>query len=958
MFEEEMAKGAVGLSLDTFKTIFKQVFKNSVSDKSVETLFKKVDPNSTNCVKWDDFSTFILMDSVNTTEKPQVLEDATKEFIKHDKTKYHKEIIKRVEFVARENKYVSVTQEGMVSLWSAERKWLQNFNCRDSFVQARCWVTCAVCLNQQSKLAVGCDDGRLYLYELFAIKPRLLTVIGPMDDVATCITYCAKLDDQRDLIVWGDEGGNFHMLTLTKKFFVEYVTEDKPATLSLSSLNRKELMEKYGLSYKMCKIHGDWVNQIAYIPELHSVITCSNDTKKSLTVTSIEHFHERSLHLEKGVKCFEYCRRPAFIITAGSDRIIRIWNPYVLQKAAGAMVGHNCAINSLVLDHEVGNIISIDDLNSVKIWNVRSLKLLQTIQDTSLNRSMAPVTAVYWHGGTKSLVQAQESLRYYEEFKILKPELAVTHANPVVGILYNKTFNLLITACESTIQIFDPWNNDRVFQFVDLHHGSEITSIAFDASERRLITCSRNGEISLWNFNNGQELQRMTTTKMSPVLQATHIIDGTDRFFAGVGADRRVSLFRDNPNNMSTVPARELNGDFMGKFLGHKEDILTIAYCPAKNIFATASVDGDLTIWSMTSGHVKGKMSEPDLNSRSPLERAIEKLCFINSPNSKPTGYIPLITIHGDGILRVWDYENKKMIMSMSFKTRAALKAIHESDDGNYIIIGDAQGEIRILDISSLHTYNGLNGADLAIVEVKSWKAHCEEISAVSFSDVSHVVFTASKDRSVRVWTDDGDFIGILNQEQKWNLNDRETYAKYPVDLTKYWDNDKEEQKRRNRLKEVVIKNFSKGALGIESAVINLMEVELKDIMKTNVVPQHILRERVVARTVADRWLDFTQSKRRKRLFATDISSVMKNEFEYFALRPRDKQGRSKIDLTDCKYFSAFHHLPTFELNAIPSMGKKPTVNVAESRGKANDFVMKTLKAVGQSRKSPATIEK
>ena len=44
---------------------------------------------------------------------------------------------------------------------------------------------------------------------------------------------------------------------------------------------------------------------------------------------------------------------------------------------------------------------------------------------------------------------------------------------------------------------------------------------------------------------------------------------------------------------------------------GHKEDILSIAFCPP-NLLATSSYDGEVLIWNMVSGHIFCHLFSPD----------------------------------------------------------------------------------------------------------------------------------------------------------------------------------------------------------------------------------------------------------------------------------------------------------------------------------------------------------
>jgi WD40 repeat protein len=69
----------------------------------------------------------------------------------------------------------------------------------------------------------------------------------------------------------------------------------------------------------------------------------------------------RRLQVTKGIKCFEYIQRPSFIVTSGRDKIIRLWNPYLLAKPAGQLKGHTGIVSHLAVNNVDGQIISISE---------------------------------------------------------------------------------------------------------------------------------------------------------------------------------------------------------------------------------------------------------------------------------------------------------------------------------------------------------------------------------------------------------------------------------------------------------------------------------------------------------------------------------------------------------------------------------------------------------------------
>lgn len=59
----------------------------------------------------------------------------------------------------------------------------------------------------------------------------------------------------------------------------------------------------------------------------------------------------------------------------------------------------------------------------------------------------------------------------------------------------------------SVVKLWDLATGSFIFEFTDLHPNGGVTCMTFDKSGRRLITGSDNGEVKIWNYNNGQFLR-------------------------------------------------------------------------------------------------------------------------------------------------------------------------------------------------------------------------------------------------------------------------------------------------------------------------------------------------------------------------------------------------------------------------------------------------------------------
>ena len=102
---------------------------------------------------------------------------------------------------------------------------------------------------------------------------------------------------------------------------------------------------------------------------MSSFVACSSEKTKSVTIGDLQRKSVRSINVLKGIRCFEYCKRPSFLITGGRDKTLRLWNPYVLSKCAGTLTGHNASISHICVSPNDGYIISLSD-DKVKSENI------------------------------------------------------------------------------------------------------------------------------------------------------------------------------------------------------------------------------------------------------------------------------------------------------------------------------------------------------------------------------------------------------------------------------------------------------------------------------------------------------------------------------------------------------------------------------------------------------------
>lgn len=99
----------------------------------------------------------------------------------------------------------------------------------------------------------------------------------------------------------------------------------------------------------------------------------------------------------------------------------------------------------------------------------------------------------------------------------------------------------------------------KVFEFKNIHDGSEVTAACFDDSMRRLITGSKSGSLKMWNFNNGQLLKVFDKGNKEEISDVTYVNVGDEKYIVCTGWDKNISVFVDDPEEYVSFPTKVIN---------------------------------------------------------------------------------------------------------------------------------------------------------------------------------------------------------------------------------------------------------------------------------------------------------------------------------------------------------------------------------------------------------------
>lgn len=153
-FQEHVNEdGSSGMDIDKFREVFTDILGAHATYDQMTLLFMKIDANSDGSVDWDEFSTYMMAASNEENSSVSIVFD---DRIRRLLNSPHKDMIKRIDFIQKDRKYISVGRDGTICIWSQKFK-LQKILSTQDFFSSASWVGDAVFMQDSRKLAITTD---------------------------------------------------------------------------------------------------------------------------------------------------------------------------------------------------------------------------------------------------------------------------------------------------------------------------------------------------------------------------------------------------------------------------------------------------------------------------------------------------------------------------------------------------------------------------------------------------------------------------------------------------------------------------------------------------------------------------------------------------------------------------------------------------------------------------------
>ena len=326
-------------------------------------------------------------------------------------------------------------------------------------------------------------------------------------------------------------------------------------------------------------------------------------------------FHDQ----RTGIYNIEFYERKNLIFTSGFDHDIHVYAPYNNNTCIYKLKGHNSSIKSMAMNEKENELITIDIMGNMKVWDLNSSTNFQTInikdsvliEQNHLKKLMEQNNLTSNKNRTTnlhliSLPNVNKILIYGEKFLIFEKgktkNSTLCDDNLILGSIYNNLTNDIITFSNRRVKFWNIFNGKCKKIFEDPLKGSEITAFACDKRQKRFYLGDINGKIKNFNMSDGSFLNEFHSHKS----EITNIIYSSKKEFLISCSTDLIILIQTDDQILKTELIKEINLSYLLLNISLKDNknlIRGLKYDEDRNTLIIALFDGVISYYDIN--HLK-----------------------------------------------------------------------------------------------------------------------------------------------------------------------------------------------------------------------------------------------------------------------------------------------------------------------------------------------------------------
>lgn len=744
------------LSLDQWRnsTLRFYIDDGKLSDGEFEKYFRRIDANSDEKLTWQELVLYMIQEI--TIRNLKMNNAITSRIIRVNipvppRSSQHRDMIQRIRICKRTGRYATLSQDSIRFWDSNDLSFLHVLfepgNFSDFYMFDYPFI-----------LVAATTDRRLVFYEL-----EMFTIL-PVEICASPSTRAIKnmsLEEAENTLqtLHSTEIPLFNVPTVI--YEIESAERDKN-TMSffigddegyIEAFNLCVPQRRNGNDYKVYrlargKIHAKRINEIKTIKLLKCYASCSQDgTVKFWTYLGSSFRTLREFPHQSPVSGFLFLESQKVLVTYGNTRDSLVWgiNPPQKMFTLGEHYNQIECLTEFETTNKEHYIITITNRKEFKMWDSSNYRSLLEWTDPSMQRPENRFTSALFDSVRYCLITCSAyPTKLAEDFTTSVSHIEeVSHNYPIVGCFYSREYDQMVT-CDAirTIKLWEYKNGNLEAAHREklTNQSTHITTACLDNSSRRIITAKVDGEITLWNFNSGQEIISFKISEDSLISILQCVMIQNREYLVCCRWDRRILVYRE---------IAQCEYELYRSFDGHKNDIISLA--PSQLGVVSGDADGTVIYWVITT-------SLPQAIANIETGGSVEAICvagyyvYVGDSN----GQIIVFSLPKLNMLRKID--------SHGITRKYSLTSLVADKENDFLYSSDTLGYVRKFKLSTLEP-------------LQLTRCHLDDIVSLTLMNHGKHIVTTGVDKTIRLWdTETFGYYGIFYDFEKdsWSTDTEE----------------------------------------------------------------------------------------------------------------------------------------------------------------------------------------
>eukprot|EP01132_Coremiostelium_polycephalum_P002070 gene2070-2556_t len=499
------------------------------------------------------------------------------------------------------------------------------------------------------------------------------------------------------------------------------------------------------------------VSIVKFHPKKLQVISVSDDLNIRVWDLQTNNCLVLSNHLSM-ISAITFSNFGTELISAGTDKVLNVWD--MKSSSPKKTIPIFIELSGLVtLPSNFGKLSTTSDTIKAKLEKIKS-KLEKSPQHaekfakegmtivlggnnqlkawctetgeevwSDAHKEINPITNIIINKETLVSVTQEHNLLVYDMDYLKRMGEYVGYNDEIVDIKYLGDSEIVVATNSNEVKIFDLHNKkSKILR----GHTELVMSLDVSFDNQIMVTGSRDNTVILWDMVN---MEPMTTfTGHTASVTCVALPNKQKNFAISASDDRTVKLWKLASN--SKEQNKSSNAVAQITKIAHEKDINCLSIAPNDKIFATASQDTYVKIWSVNNLEVLASIKAHRRGVWS-VEFSPVDLCFLTSS--------------ADGTIKIWSLNDYTCLKTLEGHTGSVLRASFITY-GMQIVSAGADGLIKLWNIKTNECVNTFEG-------------HDSRIWALTVNKDQFI--TGASDSKIIVWNDHTVLDELLEKEKQ-----------------------------------------------------------------------------------------------------------------------------------------------------------------------------------------------